>query len=416
VTEVGSPQDAWRALAGARVLLPSGCGFPTEFVGAIDGALTGLQQVEIVAGLVLTGYGFLADLAPHVRLTTWQYAPGVAAAADVSFLPLRYSQIVGTFGPGGAYPVDALVLHLSPPDAVGHCTLGVSPSYLAPLAARVPRLIGVVNEHMPATTGHRRVHVDQLERLVRLDAPLPEFSRSGWDEVDLAVARNVAGLVEDGATLQIGLGGIPEALLQNLSGHRDLGLYGMLTDGAMRLMEAGVVTGARYTPYPGAVEVGEVMGGRALAEYAAGHDTVRVVGADYAMHPDTFARVPGLVAVNSAIEVDLGGQVNAETVGHRIISGAGGQCDYMQGAMLSPGGRSVIAMRSTARGGRSRIVSALSEGSVVTTPRTAVTHVATEHGVATLVGRTLSERAAALAAIADPAHRDELLDAAKRWN
>lgn len=407
MTVPSTPAQAWQALAGSRVLLPSGCGFPEAFIAALP-VDVGAGGLELVAGLVLSGYGFLDQLPEGVSFTTWQYAPGVASSGRVSFLPLRYSQIIETFSPDGAYPVDALVVHLSPPDGAGFCSLGVSPSYLAPLAAQVPRLIGVVNQHMPVTIGHRRIHVDQLEMRVELDAPLVPHRRAVPSDVDIRVAANVASLITDGATLQIGLGGIPEALPTQLGQHKDLGLFGMMTDGAMDLMKAGIVTGARYTPARGSVEVGEVVGTQDLFDFVDGSPSVRVVGSDYAMDPGTFSSLPGLVALNSAIEVDLSGQVNAETIGHRIVSGAGGQCDYMQGAFRSPGGLSVIALPSTTRTGRSRIVHSLASGSVVTTPRTAVSHVVTEHGIAALRGRSLEQRMAAMESIAAPEHRSQL--------
>jgi acyl-CoA hydrolase len=223
----------------------------------------------------------------------------------VSFLPLRYSQIIETFAPGGSQPVDALVVHLSPPDDKGFCSLGVSPSYLAPLAARMPRLIGIINKHMPVTTGHAHIHMDRLDKRVELDAPLIPHKRAVPSDIDMRVAANVASLIADGSTLQIGLGGIPEALPTQLEKHKDLGLFGMMTDGAMELMKAGIVNGARYTPAPGAVEVGEVVGTPELFAFVDHSPTVRVVGSDYAMDPGTFARVPGLVALNTASEVDL---------------------------------------------------------------------------------------------------------------
>jgi acyl-CoA hydrolase len=407
VTGSSTAEQAWRGLVGARVLLPSGCGFPEAFVRQIP-AEVGSGGLELVAGLVLAGYRFLDELPGDVSFTTWQYAPGVATSGRVSFLPLRYSQIIDTCAPGGSYPVDALVVHLAPPDDEGFCSLGVSPSYLAPLAARVPRLIGIINKHMPVTTGHPHIHVDRLDKRVELDAPLIPHKRAVPSDIDMRVAANVASLIADGATLQIGLGGIPEALPTQLGKHKDLGLFGMMTDGAMDLMKSGIVNGARYTPAPGAVEVGEVVGTPELFAFVNGSSTVRVVGSDYAMDPGTFARVPGLVALNSAIEVDLSGQVNAETIGHRIVSGAGGQCDYMQGAFLSEGGLAVIALPSTTSKGRSRIVHSLAAGSVVTTPRTAVSHVVTEHGIAALRGRSLEQRMAAMEAIAAPEHRSQL--------
>jgi 4-hydroxybutyrate CoA-transferase len=411
---VGAAEDAWRSLAGCRALLPSSCGFPQAFVRQLREVASGRDRYELVVGLAFSGFGFLDEMARGVTVTTWQYARRESGVDRISYLPLRYSQLLSTFAPGGAHAVDALVLHLAPPDAEGYCSLGVSPSYLAPLAARVPRLIGVVNARMPATVGHRRVHIGDLEHVVSLDAELDVYERPAPSDLDLEVARNIAGLVTDGATLQVGLGGIPEALPRHLRDRRDLGLFGMMTDGAMDLMKSGVIDGARYTPAPGTVEVGEVVGAEQLFEFVDQNPAVRAVSVDYAMHPDTFARVPGLVAVNSAIEVDLTGQVNAETIGHRIVSGAGGQCDYMQGAALSPGGVSVIALRSTTSTGRSRIVHSLAPGSIVTTPRTAVSHVVTEHGVAVLRGHTLRERVEAMAAIAAPEHRETLLDAFER--
>lgn len=398
-----SVTQAWDGLAGARVLFAAGCGQPVGFLRGLADSRAGREGVELVSGILSGGYDFL-DITPDaVRLTTWQLTPEArkrVGTGRIRVMPARYSRLAELFAPGGGYPVDVLVVHVSPPDADGTVSLGVSPSFCAPLARVVPRVVAVVNPRMPDTGGHHRITLSDVDAVVALDEPLPEFPSAVPNEVDRAIAENVATLIPDGATVQFGLGGVPEALPSFLSGKKDLGLYGMMTDAGMHLMASGVV--------PGPVEVGEIMGTPALFAYVDRNPLVRAVSTDVALAPETFRRIDRFVSVNSAVEVDVTGQVNAESIGHKLLSGPGGQLDYMEGAMLSPGGRAVIALPSTARDGSSRIVCHLGPGAVVTTPRVCVTHVVTEHGVAALEGRSLDERAAALIAVAAPSARAEL--------
>jgi 4-hydroxybutyrate CoA-transferase len=411
MSRVVSAEALWPYLDGCRVLVPSGCGHPVGLLNRLAGQEV---ELELVAGILSGGFDFLDAASPGVRLTSWQLT---AQSRDrfesgrLKLIPARYSQLTRLFGPGGAYPVDALVVHASPPDRHGMCTLGVAPSYCAPLAARVPLLIAYVNDQMPRTAGHDRFHIDDAEFVVEVSEPLAEVPRSSADERDLAVARNVASLIRDGDTVQMGIGRVPEALTSVLGDHRDLGICGMLTDASLDLVTAGVANGGGYGPAPGTIEVGEIMGSRRLYDHVDGNPRIRAVSAEHGLSPATFAAIPAFVAVNSAVEVDLTGQATAESVGHRQISGPGGQLDYMEGAMASPRGRSVIALPATANGGRSRIVCHLTPGAVVTTPRNCVSHVVTEFGVAELEGRSTVERAAALAAIAAPEFRDELAHA-----
>ena len=411
VTAVRTADSAWRELEGRRTLLPSGCGQPVGLLEALRAAPRDLH-LELVAGIQSGGYDWLDDGPAGVAFTTWQLTTGLRRSvrgASARYLPMRYSRLVDTFSPGGAYAVDALVVHVTPPDSSGMCSMGVAPSYAATLAQRVPFIVAVINPRMPRTIGHPLFPIDRADVVVEVDSPIVEIPLSGApSDFDARIAVNVASLIDDGATVQTGIGGVPDALAGALTGRKDLGWAGMLTDSALPLIKSGVVNGRFYAPSPDAIEAGEIMGTKDLYDFADGNEFVRAVSVDHSMRAETFRSIDRFIAVNSAIEVDLTGQVNAESIGSRAISGPGGQLDYMEGALLSPGGKAVIALRSSGKNGASRLVSSLAPGSAVTTPRTAVTHVVTEFGIAELEGRTLAERADSLIAIAAPEHRDRL--------
>jgi acyl-CoA hydrolase len=369
-------------------------------------------RIDLVGGILNGGYEFLlGENRDRISYLTWQLTAAnreLLVRGIVQFVPIRYSQIVATFGRDGPLPVDALVVHISPPDLEGWCSLGVAVSYCAPMLNEVPRVIGIMNRQMPRTAGDGAVHISRFERVLEVDEKLAEYPQARASTVDVQVAQNLASLINDGATLQVGLGGIPESLPSLLEDRRDLGLYGMLTDSGLDLIERGLATGTRYALRPGTFEVGEVMGSRRLFDYVDENPKVRVVSATYALEVSRMAQIEQFISINSAVEVDVTGQVNAESLGHLQISGAGGQLDYMEGAVRSRGGRAIVALPSITSSGKSRIVCHLAEGSVVTTPRTAVTHVVTEYGVADLRGKNLLERAEQLIAIAHPSVRDGL--------
>jgi acyl-CoA hydrolase len=393
-----SPREAWELLRGKRVLTPPSSGQPVGFLRALAD-LPADYEIEIVSGIQSGGYDFLECAPAGVRFTTWQLTPEARRLpVPPDFRPMRYSQLIPAFSAGGAYPVDAVVVHVSPPDADGLCSMGVSPSLLAPLAAAAPEVVAVVNARMPDTTGHRRFPLDRAIAVVALDEPIADFATPTPDDVDRAIATHLATLVPDEATVQFGLGGVPGALPELLTGHTGIRVYGMLTDACLPLVMRG-----------GPHEIGEVMGTQALYDFVDHNSDVRLVSSDEAMAPERFRRMPRFVAVNSAVQVDLMGQVCAESVGTRVISGPGGQLDYMEGAMLSPGGMAIVALRATAPKGESRIVATLDPGWFVTTPHTCVTHVVTEHGIADLRGRSIEERRRQLATIAAPEFRDDLL-------
>jgi 4-hydroxybutyrate CoA-transferase len=336
------------------------------------------------------------------------------ADGQASYVPVFLSDVPELFR-RGKLPLDAALVHLSPPDRHGFCSLGTSVDCSLAAFESAPIRIAQINPRMPRTLGDSQVHVDQLTAMVDVDTPLPEIRVSRPTEEQIAIGRHVAALIPDGATLQIGIGGIPDAVLHALSGHRDLGIHSeVLSDGVLELVKRGVVTGARKTVNPGKIVVAFLNGTRALYEFADNNPMLEMRPVDYTNDTRVILRQDAMMAINSAIEVDLTGQVCAESIGSSIYSGVGGQMDFLRGAALSNGGKPIIALASTARGGTvSRIVPTLRTGAGVTTSRAHVHYVASEYGVVDLHGLDLAERAEALIGIAHPAFREELEAAAR---
>jgi 4-hydroxybutyrate CoA-transferase len=397
---------------GMRVLLPPGCGEPRALVGEV------CRQAERVPGLLLLGGIHLGDY-PFARpehaglgVATWQMSPRLEAArrdGRVEFVPVRYFDLVRDFVAGGRWAPDAVLIQTSPPDRRGYLSLGVSVSVALPAARRAPLVIAEVNPRMPRTRGNGSLHRSQIDAWVEVDEPLLEYPPPAVGALETAIGRHVAGLVPDGATVQVGIGAIPQAVLEALAGHRDLALHSLLVDPAVTLVERGVVTGARKRFHRGRLDIGEVMGTRRVFDFVHDNDLVNMEPASFTHDPQVVARIDRFVAVNSALEIDLTGQVTAESLGPRQVAGIGGQFDFVLGASRSEGGVSVIALPSTGREGQvSRIVPRLAAGAAVTTPRFVADAVVTEHGVARLRGLGERERAAALITVAHPRFREEL--------
>lgn len=416
VTGVTGVTDADSALelvgSGMTVFVHTGAAAPRLLVEALARRAAGLADV-VVTHLHTEGPAPYADpdLADRVRVRAMFVGANLReAVADgrADYVPLFLSEIPRTFR-SGTVPLDVALLHVSPPDRHGWCTLGVSVDVSLAAADAAPVLIGQVNPNMPRSRGDGKVHISRFAALVECDDEVITVPARELDAVDVAIGRHVAELVPDGACLQTGIGAVPDAVLSALSDHRRLGVHSeMFSDGVRRLVEAGVVTGEMKRIDVGRVVAGFVIGSRELYGFVDDNTAVRLRDVGYVNDPSVIARNPGVVAVNSAIEIDLTGQVCAESIGVRHYSGVGGQMDFMRGAALSEGGRPIIALRSTTRRGASRIVPQLQPAAGVTTTRTHVHYVVTEHGVAELHGRSLRERAHALAAVADPAHRDDL--------
>jgi 4-hydroxybutyrate CoA-transferase len=398
---------------GMKVLLPPGCGEPVSLVAEICRQADRLAPLTLMGGVHLGDYPFCrAEVAGKISYATWQMSPALREAADrgqTDFVPVRYFDLTTAFVDGGEWAPDCVLVHTAPPDAHGYLSLGASVSIALPAARRAPLVIAQVNPRMPRTLGHAFLHRSEIDAWVEVDEEPRFYPPPAVGDVERAIGRAVADLVEDGSTIQIGIGAIPQAVLEALGDKRDLGLHSLLVDAAVGLCEKGVVTNARKPVHRGRMDVGEVMGTRRVFDWVHENPAVHMESADFTHDPHLIAALPGFVAVNSALEIDLAGQVTAETVGGRQVAGIGGQFDFVLGASRARGGRAIIALPSTGRNGVvSRIVSRLSAGAAVTTPRYVADWVVTEHGAARLRGLGEKERATALIAVAHPAFAEEL--------
>lgn len=320
-------------------------------------------------------------------------------------LPVHYSDLPRLIATG-RLPVDVLMLTVPPPDPDGHYRLGVAEEYLGAAVDRARVVIAEVNDEVPRVAGVRRLRPDEIDVVVPVSRPLVEVPTRPSSDVEMAIARRVAELIPDGATLQLGIGSLPTAVLRALSGHRDLGVHsGMLPDPVADLMEAGVITNARKTLDRGVTVGGALMGTRRLFSFVDGNPRVRLRDTGYTHNPEVLAALPRFVAVNAALEVDLTGQINAECVQRSYVGAVGGAVDFIRGAHRSPGGLPITVLPATA-GPRSRIVATLT--GPVTTHRADAGLVVTEYGVADLRGLSIEERQHRMLELAHPDHRAEL--------
>lgn len=354
----------------------------------------------------------------EVRHRAWFVGPAdraQVAAGVADYVPCHLSEIPRMIREMG-HPLDGALLSVAPPDDHGFLSLGVE--VLASLAAaeRALQVIVQVNSRMPRVLGHTFLHVSDVHAIVEADEELPELSPPAPTEVERAIARHVAPLVPARATLQLGIGGIPDAVMALLSDRDDLGVHSeMISDGVMDAVLRGTVTGRYKSAFPRKVVTTFVLGTRRLYDWVHENPGVEAHPCDVTNDLVVASSNRRLVAINSAISVDLTGQVNSDSIGRRIWSGVGGQLDFLRAAARSDGGVPIVALPSTAKDGAvSRIVPVLAEGAGVVTTRADVHWVVTEHGAVNLYGRTLRARAELLASIAHPRFRDELLAAARR--
>jgi len=401
-----------RLRPGMNVLLPPGCGEPVALVGEICRQADRLRDLTLLIGFHLGDFPFARPETAALRVATWHMSPRLEEARGrgrVDFVPARYFDVVRDFGHGGRWAPDCVLVHCAPPDARGYLSMGVAAGVTLPAARRAPLVIAQVNPNMPRAHGNAYLHRSQIDAWVEVDAPLLEYPSPPIGDVERAIGRHVAELIPDGATVQVGVGAIPQAVLEALGDHRDLALHSLLVDAAVGLVERGVVTGARKRLHRGRLDVAEAMGTRRLFAFLHDNPLVNMESSEWVHDPHVVAALDGFVAVNSALEVDLTGQVTAESLGPRQVAGTGGQFDFVLGASRSRGGAAIIALPSTGRHGTaSRIVPRLAQGAAVTTPRFLPDWVVTEYGAAALRGRSDRERAAALRAVAHPEFRDEL--------
>jgi acyl-CoA hydrolase len=418
--KVATADDAVRLIPpGTRILIGSGAAEPGRLVEALVSHGDHLAGNEIVHLMTLGSAPYVQPgLESRFRHTAFFIGANVRSAVQegrADFMPVFLSEIPLLIR-SGRVRIDVAMIQVAPPDRHGFVSLGVSVDIVRAAVDTATVILAEVNPNMPRTLGDSFLHVDRIARLIPVDDPLPELAAQPLDPVSREIGRNVATLIEDGATLQLGIGKIPDATLAALSDRHDLGIHTeMLSDGVMRLVEAGVVTGRRKSFLPGKLVTSFIMGSRRLYEWVHDNPLVEMRGSGFANDPFQIARNDDMVAINSALAVDLTGQVAADTVGGRFFSGIGGQVDFIRGAARSRGGKPVIALPSTAKGGTvSRIQAVFEEGAGVVTSRGDIRYVVTEHGIADLWGRNISQRAQALLGIAHPDFRSELLAAAKR--
>jgi acetyl-CoA hydrolase len=406
--------------SGERVYIQGGCAVPRTLVEALVGRYKELRDVEIVHLHTEGEAAYVRpEMAGHFRHNALFVGRNVREAVNAGradFTPVFLSDAPALFE--SRLPLDIALVQVSPPDASGFCSLGISVDCARPAALAARTVIAQINRRMPRTLGDSFLHLSQIDLLVEADEELPEIPCDEPDEVSAAVGRQVAGLIEDRATIQTGIGTIPNAVLASLHHCEHLGVHTeMFTDGLMDLIASGVVDCAAKNYHRDKVVASFVMGTRRLYDFVDDNPFIEMHPVTFTNDPTTIARNDRMVAINSALEVDLSGQVCADSIGHKLYSGIGGQLDFVRGAARSKGGKSIIALPSTARDGEtSRIVAGLRPGAGVVTTRGDVRFVATEYGVADLFGASLRDRASALIAIAHPGFREQLQEAARELN
>jgi 4-hydroxybutyrate CoA-transferase len=399
--------------SGDRVYLHEGCGTPAPLIEALLRRAPALNDVELVHMLTFGPADYTrpeyADSFRHNGLFLGGNVRTAVHEGRADYTPIFLGEIEGLFT-SGELPLDVAIVQTSPPDSHGFLSLGTSIDCGLTAARCAKRLIVEVNRQMPRTFGDTIIPVHKVSAIVETDRPLLELTCEPSTPVQERIAARVAALIPDGATLQTGIGGIPDAVLRFLRDRRDLGIHSeMVSDGVVDLVEAGAVTGDRKRLHRGKIVAGFVLGTRRLFDFIHDNPMFEFHPTAYVNDPFVIAQNDNMVAINSAIQVDLTGQVCSDSIGTRPYSGVGGQVDFVRGAARSKGGRPIIALPSTAKNGTiSRIVPVLDPGAGVVTSRADVHYVVTEHGVAYLHGKTLRQRAEALLAIADPAFRDRL--------
>lgn len=420
-SRVMTAEEAVKDIAsGQRVFLTGNCSVPQHLLQALVARAPSLQDVEIVNVLTI-GKAPHADpaMVGHLKINTLFISDNVRAAVHdgrADFTPVLLSEVPLLFR-NGSLPLDVALIHVSPPDEHGFCSLGIEAG-LTKTPAQVARVvIAEVNERMPRTLGDSFIHISKIDRAIPVNYPLAQLPLGEVTDLSRQIGQHVARLVEDGSTMQMGIGSIPDAVLDLLGDKRDLGVHTELfSDGVMRMVQAGVITNEKKTLHPGKIVAGFILGSQALYDFVDDNPIVELHPTEYVNDPFVISRNERMVSINSAIEVDLTGQVCADSIGPRPYSGVGGAMDFVYGAARSRGGRPIIALPSTVtlRDGTrlSRIVAMLKPGAGVTTSRNHVHYIVTEFGTAHLYGKTIRQRARALIDVAHPDFRADLERAA----
>ena len=408
--------------SGMRVFLTGNCSVPKVVLAALVARAHTLDDVEIIQVLSIGDAEYVSEeIAGHLRINTLFISDNVREAVNqgrADFTPSHLSEIPRLFS-SGVLPIDIALIQVSLPDEHGFCSFGVEVGITKTAAQYAKVVIAEVNPQMPRTLGDAFIHVSKIDHIVSVNYPLPEVAMGEPTELSKQIGQHVAGLIENGSTLQLGIGAIPNGVLHYLRDKRDLGIHSELfSDGVVDLYEAGVITNEKKTLHPGKMIAGFLLGTRRLYDFVDNNPVVELHPTEYVNDSYIIAQNEKMVAINSAIEVDLTGQVCADSIGTRLYSGTGGQLDFIRGAARSKGGMPIIALPSitVTNSGQcfSRIVPTLKPGAGVVTTRNDVHYVVTEYGVADLYGKSIRQRARALIRIAHPNMRAELECAASK--
>lgn len=399
---------------GANVVFGNGAACPDTFTEALHRNRDRIPFFNIFHVLY---FGNALHLTPEMKgkvrpIVNFMEKQSRAAYAEgrLDFMPCHFHEVPGLLR-DGYYPPDIAVIQVSPPDEEGYCSYGLSCDYTKPAAELARIVVAEINVQMPRVGGRlNAIHISKLDHIIEVDRSVITVPPAPIGETEAIIGKHCASLVGDGAVLQLGIGAIPDAVLANLEDRKDLGIHTeMFSDGVMHLMRKGVITGKRKNIHTGKVVSAFVTGSKELYDFIDGNTDIELYPVEYTNFPATIGLHDNFISINSAIEIDLYGQLTAESIGYRLFSGSGGQVDFLRGVKLSKGGISIIALPSTAaKGALSRIVPILKEGSIITSGRNEVDYIVTEYGIAKLRGKTMSERARSLIAIAHPKFRDEL--------
>lgn len=400
--------------SGDRVFMTGNCSVPQSLLRALVARAPELTDVELVQLLAISDVDYVApELAGHLRVNAMFISHNVREAVNDGrgdFTPILLSDVPRLFRRKDQFPINVALVHLSPPDMHGYCSYGVEVGLTKTGAEVADLVIAEVNAQMPRALGDSMIHIDDIDIIVEVDRPIPEIHMTDANPLQQQIAQHIVELIPDGATLQTGIGAVPDAVLRLLTNHRDLGIHTELfSDGVIDLVERGVINCRAKTLHPGKIIAGFVLGTQRLYNFIHDNPICEFHPTEYVNNPYVISQNQRMVAINSALEVDLTGQVCADSMGHYFYSGVGGQLDFIRGAGRSEGGVPIIALPATAKRGEvSRIVPELKPGAGVTTGRNDVHYVVTEYGAADLFGVPVSERVKRLINIAHPDFREEL--------
>lgn len=405
--------------SGNRIYVGGGAGVPVELTHGLTNRAPDLKDVELTHILTFAEAPYVeAKYQDNFRVNALFIGHNVRQAVQqgrADFTPIFLSEIPRLFREGHL-PLDAALISVSPPDQHGFCSFGVEVGATKPAAEAAKIIIAEVNKQMPRTLGDSFIHVSRLTHIIEVDYPIPEAPQGGTTADQLKIGEYIAEMIPNGATLQMGIGSIPDAVLKSLGNHRELGIHTELfSDGVIDMVESGVITCSQKTFHPGKIVAGFLFGTKRLYDFIHNNPLIELHPTDYVNDPFNIAQNDKMIAINSALQIDLTGQICADSIGPRFYSGVGGQIDFIRGAARSKGGVPIVAFPSTARKGTlSRIVPMLTEGSGVVTTRNDVHYVVTEYGVAYLYGKSVRQRAKELIQISAPEFRDELMLKAKK--